>query len=117
MAIKFKVKKNTPIKMSVENGDSIKFSKTEDIVKAVSPIVTVEKTDDGYILVIKDVTGTKETYVKNTTDYEILEKKPRIEGVELIGDKSFSDLGELTITNSEIKDIIDKQFKEVFGGE
>lgn len=48
--------------------------------------------------------------------YEYLKDKPRINGVELAGNISFEDLGELTITNSELKDIVDSQYELVFGG-
>lgn len=49
-------------------------------------------------------------------DYEYLKYKPMVNGVELKGDLSFEDLGELTITNSELKDIVDSQYELVFGG-
>ena len=39
-------------------------------------------------------------------DYEKLVNKPKINGVELIQDKSFEDLGFSPITNSEILEII-----------
>lgn len=54
--------------------------------------------------------------VIGTLVYEELRGKPAINGVELSGDKSFDELGELTMTNSEIKDIIDTQFSTIFGG-
>lgn len=54
--------------------------------------------------------------VIGTLVYEELRGKPAINGEELSGDKSFEDLGELTMTNSEIKDIIDTQFSTIFGG-
>lgn len=41
-----------------------------------------------------------------TTTYSELTDKPSIEGVELVGDKSFVDLGIRTITSSEILDIL-----------
>lgn len=39
-------------------------------------------------------------------DYEKLINRPKIESVELIGDKSFEQLGLLSITNSEIEAIL-----------
>ena len=54
--------------------------------------------------------------INGTEDYNELENKPSINGVELQGDKSFEDLGELTLTNSELKDLIDSQFELIFGG-
>lgn len=47
-----------------------------------------------------------------TRDYEELGNKPKINGVVLIGDRSFEDLGEETMTNIEIATI----FNRVFGG-
>lgn len=49
-------------------------------------------------------------------DYEDLFNKPSINGVELKGNKTFEQLGEETLTNSELKDIIDSQFDLIFGG-
>lgn len=54
--------------------------------------------------------------VIGTLLYQELHGKPSINGVELSGDKSFEDLGEETMTNSELKDLIDAQFKTIFGG-
>lgn len=51
-----------------------------------------------------------------TGDYEDLTNKPSINGVELKGNKTFEQLGEETLTNSELKDIIDSQFDLIFGG-
>lgn len=42
-------------------------------------------------------------------DYEKLENKPKIEGNELIGNKSFSDLGLQILTNLEIENLINNQ--------
>jgi hypothetical protein len=51
------------------------------------------------------------------TDYdELVINKPKINGVELKGNKTLEDLGEETITNQELKDIIDNQFEVIFGG-
>lgn len=41
-----------------------------------------------------------------TNDYEKLKNKPRINGVELIKNKSFSDLGMNNITNQELEDML-----------
>lgn len=51
------------------------------------------------------------------TDYEQLENKPQINGVELDGNKTFEELGEQTITNVELQDIINTQYQLVFGGD
>lgn len=52
--------------------------------------------------------GFKDTQQITTSDYEKLNKKPRIENVELVGDKTFEDLGLEEITNQEILDIANK---------
>ena len=49
-------------------------------------------------------------------DYEKLINKPTINGVELVGDKSFEELGRDDIKNKRIKEIIDEQFNLIFGG-
>lgn len=51
-----------------------------------------------------------------TTVYSDLSDKPQINGVTLVGNKSFEDLGELTITNVELQSIINDQYNLVFGG-
>ena len=42
-----------------------------------------------------------------TKDYNHLSNKPKVNGVELVGDKSFPDLGMRRITGGEILDILD----------
>lgn len=49
-------------------------------------------------------------------NYEKLINKPSINGVELISDKSFEDLGRDDIKNKRIKEIIDEQYDLIFGG-
>lgn len=49
-------------------------------------------------------------------DYEKLQNKPAINGVELSGSKTIEDLGEETLTNAEITQAVDKMFDLVFGG-
>ncbi len=41
-----------------------------------------------------------------TSDYEKLRNKPRIEGVELVGDLSFPQLNMSRLTNSEIEALL-----------
>lgn len=48
----------------------------------------------------------------STTNYDELYNKPKINGVTLMGDRSFEDLGENSMTNMEIASI----FNRVFGG-
>lgn len=44
--------------------------------------------------------------VTNTSDYQLLKNKPQIEAVELIGNKTFNDLGLTNISNMRIEQII-----------
>lgn len=44
--------------------------------------------------------------VTNTSDYNLLKNKPQIESVDLIGNKSFNDLGLTNISNMRIEQII-----------
>lgn len=46
-----------------------------------------------------------------TSNYELLTHKPSINSVQLVGDKSFEDLGDKTLTNIEIKEMFDHVFK------
>lgn len=41
-----------------------------------------------------------------TNDYEKLKNKPKINGVELVKNKSFSDLGMDIISNQELEDML-----------
>lgn len=52
------------------------------------------------------VTVTQETGVGGTKDYNKLNNKPQINDVELIGNKSFEDLGAESLTNIDIENII-----------
>ena len=49
--------------------------------------------------------------IVSTDDYEKLYNKPSINEVELVGNKSFEELGDHLLTNIEIKKIFDKVFK------
>lgn len=44
--------------------------------------------------------------VKVIRDYNQLKNRPKIEGVTLVGNKTFEELGFLEMSNSEIQDII-----------
>ena len=48
-------------------------------------------------------------------DYEPIVNKPKINGTELVGDKSFEDLGDVPLTNEEIRNIVDTQYTLIFG--
>lgn len=49
-------------------------------------------------------------------DYTQLRNLPTLNGEEIIGDKSFEDYGEQTITNAELQNIINTQYNLIFGG-
>lgn len=46
------------------------------------------------------------TTVVSVNDYNDLRNKPRIEGVELIGDKSFEELNLQSLTNTELENML-----------
>lgn len=46
------------------------------------------------------------TTVVSVDDYNRLYNKPSIEGVELVGDKSFEELNLQTLTNTELENIL-----------
>lgn len=48
--------------------------------------------------------------VVENTDYEQLENKPSIEGVELVGDRTLGEFGERPLSNVEIKTVFDRVF-------
>ncbi len=52
----------------------------------------------------------------SSTNYNDLENKPTVNGVELSGNKTLEDLGEQTITNSELNDLVNYQYNLIFGG-
>ena len=74
---------------------------------------TLSKSADGSNIILTDGSG-ETASVSNT--YTDVTNKPSINGVEIIGNRTFAELGEDTISNSELKDIIDKQFNLIFGG-
>lgn len=44
-----------------------------------------------------------------TSDYELLQNKPQIEGIELLGNKTFEELQLQALTNLELEDLINSQ--------
>lgn len=46
------------------------------------------------------------TTVVSVNDYNDLRNKPRIEGVELIGDKTFEELNLQSLTNTELENML-----------
>lgn len=53
----------------------------------------------------------------SNVSYETLNNKPMINGVTLSGDKTLEDLGEQTMTNSELCDIVNYHYNLIFGDE
>ncbi len=49
---------------------------------------------------------TNQVQINNTSDYQSLMNKPQIESVELIGNKSFNDLGLSSLSNMQIEQIL-----------
>lgn len=44
--------------------------------------------------------------VTNTSNYELLQNKPQIESVELLGNKTFNDLGLSNISNMRLEQLL-----------
>ena len=77
----------------------------EVIIDLSKPSISIGETDENGI----NIEG---SYTKNylsDNDYEGLKNKPSIEGVELIKDKTFKDLGAISLTNSEIEELLNLQ--------
>lgn len=53
-----------------------------------------------------ELEGNETVKTELTNDYRKLINKPKIEGIELIGDKNFEDLGLSTITNFELEKLL-----------
>lgn len=52
------------------------------------------------------IKGEKGDKGDTASDYAVLQNKPKVNSVELNGDKSFEDLGQSVLTNIEIDNII-----------
>jgi hypothetical protein len=50
-------------------------------------------------------------YVGGNLSYKPLSDKPKINGVTLIDDKSFEDLGDFNLTNMEIQNLFNRVFR------
>lgn len=62
----------------------------------------LESNTHEYTLVVEENIG----ITGGTNDYEKLKNKPSINGVELVKNKSFSDLGMDIISNQELEDML-----------
>ena len=54
--------------------------------------------------------------VSYENDYNKFINHPSINGVELVGDKTFEQLGREKVTNRAIQEIVDSQYELIFGG-
>lgn len=77
-------------------------------------IQSITAKDGQLIITLTDGTVQKCALSDISMDYNKLANLPSINGVKLEGDKTFPELGEDTITNSEIKSIIDKMYSAIF---
>lgn len=68
---------------------------------AVSVFVSVEAQTHEYA-----VGSEEKVVVAGTSDYEKLKNKPHLNGVELVGDKSFEDVGLVALSNSELEKLL-----------
>lgn len=65
----------------------------------VSPALTENK-------ITTSANVANEIQVNNTANYELLQNKPQIENVELLGNKSFEDLGLSNISNMRLEQLL-----------
>lgn len=91
-----------------KNNDKILFGSN-------TPVLRGPRGYSNYELALQNgFEGTEEEYLKSlkgepgTNDYNEQINKPSIEGVELINDKTFEELGALSLTNMEIEELINK---------
>lgn len=49
---------------------------------------------------------------RGAASYTDLSNKPSIEGVTLVGDRALAEFGERPLSNIEIKELVDRVFKE-----
>lgn len=73
--------------------------------------LTPEESITGRLSSLHDMSGNLSPGSTVVNSYNKLKDKPKINGVELIDDKSFEDLGDTPLTNLEIKTI----FNNIFG--
>jgi len=107
MAIDLTVNERSAIPLNVESEKGMDFQHGEEYVLAVSPSASVMQTETGAVITVKDKFGTTSAVLLNgVSDYNRLRNKPRIEGVELVGDLTFPQLNLSRIANSELEEIL-----------
>lgn len=68
-------------------------------------LTPAERTINGTISSNKQLTG-ELNRAFSVADYNLLSNKPAIEGVTLIGNRTFIELGLISLTNFEIEDML-----------
>lgn len=84
---------------------------TVELDGTVSGSLATTQEISGDIAQTQEISGELSTYKDKTSNYEELVNKPSINEVELIGNKTFDDLGDHTLSNIEIKTIFNRVFK------
>lgn len=120
-------RQNVPLntRAPAENPDVTPMDKDPFYVGAKAE---VEQTEYGALITMEDKDGRTQAEVHHgekgekgdkgdkgdagESDYSLLDNKPSINDVELVGNKSFEDLGDSPLTNVEIQAI----FNRVFNG-
>lgn len=87
-------------------GDHVTGHLTDEHQKVRGQLVNKDGSHISGHLSPKSRTLKGELSVGGIKDYNLMSNKPLINGVELIGDKSFQDLGLSSISGSEILDIL-----------
>ena len=72
-----------------------------NVTGAVNVFVSVEAQANEYT-----VGSEEKVVVAGTSDYEKLKNKPHLNGVELVGNKSFEDVGLVALSNSELEKLL-----------
>lgn len=61
------------------------------------------------------VSAVNQLFARGGGSYNDLVDKPSINGTELVQGTSFAELGDVPLTNSQIKSIVDTQYRLIFG--
>lgn len=73
--------------------------------------LVIENTQDVIDLEFENQPRQIDLEIQSSGDYDMLANHPSINEEELIGNKTFDDLGDHTLSNIEIKDIFDRVFR------
>lgn len=95
-----------PVNVDINNGGQINISNDVKMYRGPRGYSSYE------LAVQNGFKGTEQEYLASlkgepgSTDYKVMVNKPSIEGVTLVNDKSFKDLGAYGLTNIEIERLI-----------